>query len=250
MSSANQPSVMRPDRTVWIPMPSRCARAPDAKPAPRHRGTIPPRNAEATRQRLIAAARTEFAEHGLAGARVDRIAATAQANKAQIYHYFGSNAQLFDAVWEDLVTQIVEAAPIDVEDLPGFAEGLSDTYDRHPELVGSITWQRLERGHTHAYAIQGTRGRADAIAKAQAAGLVSTRFDAQVLFALIIHVAAFWDMTSPDVHAVVGAADRCTEARDRAIGHRRSPGLVPRLQPVHATGDSLKPEGSPREPDP
>jgi AcrR family transcriptional regulator len=152
---------------------------------------------------LIAAARAEFAEHGLAGGRVDRIAASAQANKAQIYHYFGSKAQLFDAVWEDLVTQIVQAAPIDVEDLPGFAEQLSDTYDRHPELIRIITWQRLERGHTHPYAIQETQSRVHAIAKAQAAGLVSDRFDARVLFALIIHTAALWGMTSPDVLAVV-----------------------------------------------
>ena len=167
------------------------------------------RDAEATRRRLIDAARAEFAEHGIAGARVDRIAANADANKAQIYHYFGSKDRLFDAVWEAVVEQIVEAAPIDVEDLAGFAERLAATYAQHPDLVRLITWQRLERGGdpTHAHAVHSTQGNVDVITRAQAAGLVTDRFEAGVLFALVIHIAALWGMSSPDVLAVVGLAD-------------------------------------------
>jgi AcrR family transcriptional regulator len=167
------------------------------------------RDAEATRRRLINAARAEFAEHGIAGARVDRIAGAAEANKAQIYHYFGSKDRLFDAVWESLVEQIVEAAPIDVADLPGFAQRLADTYARHPELIRLITWQRLERGGDppHAHAVQSTQGNVDAIAKAQSDGLVADHFQAPVLFALVIHTAALWGMSSPDVLAVVDLDD-------------------------------------------
>ncbi len=62
------------------------------------------RDAAATRQRLIDAARAEFAQYGIAGARVDRIATNAGANKAQIYNYFGSKDRLFDAVWDPRVT--------------------------------------------------------------------------------------------------------------------------------------------------
>jgi AcrR family transcriptional regulator len=167
------------------------------------------RDADATRRRLLEAARGEFAEYGLAGARVDRIAASADANKAQIYHYFGSKQRLFDAVWEGVVEQIVEAAPIDVEDLPGFAERLNDIYAEHPELIRLINWQRLERRDDppHPYAVQHTQSRADAIAEAQSDELVAGRFEARVLFALIIHIAAFWGMTSPDVLAVVDLTD-------------------------------------------
>src|ERR1700757_4542060 len=104
---------------------------------------MPERDAEATRQRLIEAAWAEFAEYGIAGARVDRIAANAHANKAQIYHYFGSKDQLFDAVWENLVAQIVAATPFDVRALPDFAARLSHTFAERPELVRLITWQRL-----------------------------------------------------------------------------------------------------------
>jgi AcrR family transcriptional regulator len=171
---------------------------------------MPVRDAEATRQRLLEAARAEFAEHGIAGARVDRIAADAKANKAQIYHYFGSKDRLFDAVWEELVKQIVAAAPVDVEDLSGFAARLTETYAENPDLIRLITWQQLERGDDppHAYAVESTQGNVDAIAKAQAEGRISDRFDAGVLFALIIHIAALWGMSSPDVLAVVGLTDR------------------------------------------
>ncbi|QTR02277.1 helix-turn-helix transcriptional regulator, partial [Saccharothrix algeriensis] len=83
------------------------------------------RDADATRQRLLDAALAEFAEHGIAGARVDRIAAQAESNKAQIYHYFGGKAQLFDAVYGSIVRRVVEATPITTDDLPGYAAGLA-----------------------------------------------------------------------------------------------------------------------------
>jgi len=59
------------------------------------------RNPEATKADILAAARTEFALAGLAGARVDKIAERSGANKRMIYHYFGGKEQLFAAVVED-----------------------------------------------------------------------------------------------------------------------------------------------------
>src|SRR5689334_11886003 len=49
------------------------------------RGRRPMRSAVDTRARILAAATAEFAERGLAGGRVDRIAAAADANKERIY---------------------------------------------------------------------------------------------------------------------------------------------------------------------
>lgn len=48
-----------------------------------------------TRHKIFAAALDEFAEHGRAGARVDRIAAAAGVNKAMIYYHFKSKDQLY-----------------------------------------------------------------------------------------------------------------------------------------------------------
>ena len=58
------------------------------------------RNADATRTRILAAAKKEFARLGLGGARVDEIADRARTNKRMIYHYFGSKEELFRTVVE------------------------------------------------------------------------------------------------------------------------------------------------------
>jgi AcrR family transcriptional regulator len=57
-----------------------------------------PPDSTATKARLLGAALTEFAEHGIAGARVDRIAEQAGANKRLIYVYYGNKEQLFETV--------------------------------------------------------------------------------------------------------------------------------------------------------
>ena len=46
------------------------------------------RNADRSQGIILAAARDEFAEYGLGGARVDRIAERAGLNKRLIYYYF------------------------------------------------------------------------------------------------------------------------------------------------------------------
>src|ERR1700733_6466010 len=58
------------------------------------------RDPAATRQKLLTAARREFAGSGLAGARVDEIAARAGVNKQLGYHYFGGKDALYLAVLE------------------------------------------------------------------------------------------------------------------------------------------------------
>jgi len=65
-----------------------------------------PRNPEATKADILAAARIEFAKAGLSGARVDKIAEQSGANKRMIYHYFGGKEQLFAAVVEDAYSNI------------------------------------------------------------------------------------------------------------------------------------------------
>jgi TetR/AcrR family transcriptional regulator len=64
------------------------------------------RNPEATRQKLLTAARREFADAGLAGARVDEIATRAGVNKQLVYHYFGDKDALYLAVLEWVYEEI------------------------------------------------------------------------------------------------------------------------------------------------
>jgi AcrR family transcriptional regulator len=58
------------------------------------------RDPEATREAILSAATEEFAQHGLGGARVDRIAERAGINKRMLYYYFGHKDALFLAVLE------------------------------------------------------------------------------------------------------------------------------------------------------
>lgn len=76
------------------------------------------RDADATRMRILGAAKKEFARFGLGGARVDTIAARAKANKRMIYHYFGNKEGLFSAVLEDAYLDIRAAErKLGLEDL-------------------------------------------------------------------------------------------------------------------------------------
>jgi AcrR family transcriptional regulator len=178
---------------------------------------MPPRDAQATRQRLLDAARAEFATYGIAGARTDRIAANARANKAQIYHYFGSKDQLFDAVWEALVRQVVDEAPIDTRNLPEYAAALSDGYAAHPDLARLVTWQRLQRHDEppHQFAVENTKSKVVAIARAQDDGVIPADIEPGVLLALVLNIAAMWVNSAPDVLAAVGVGD--AEHRREAV---------------------------------
>jgi TetR/AcrR family transcriptional regulator len=76
-------------------------------PKQRSKTTTPlRRNPAGTRNKLLTAARREFARSGLAGARVDEIAARAGVNKQLVYHYFGDKDALYLAVLEWVYEEI------------------------------------------------------------------------------------------------------------------------------------------------
>jgi AcrR family transcriptional regulator len=168
-----------------------------------------PGDAEATKRRLLAAARKEFGAYGIAGARVDRIAAEAGSNKAQIYHYFGSKHGLFDAVFDEMVAQTLASIPIHAADLPEYAARLFDHYEEHPEVKRLATWYQLERASTDAPLERITysnRYKIEAIARAQRKGLVPPKYEPVVLLGLISQLAGFWAGMTPEYGALVDRA--------------------------------------------
>lgn len=104
-----------------------------------------PPDASATKKRLLDAAFAEFAEHGLAGARVDRIGAAAEANKRLLYVYYTNKETLFDTVVAHSIQRMSDAVPFTPEDLPGYAGALFDHLIKHPEHLRLATWAQLER---------------------------------------------------------------------------------------------------------
>jgi len=57
-------------------------------------------------EKILSSARQEFAEYGLAGARVDRIASKAGVNKAMIYYYFRSKENLYQTIISQQLSKI------------------------------------------------------------------------------------------------------------------------------------------------
>lgn len=113
-----------------------------------------PPDATDTKRRILVAARAEFARHGLAGARVDRIADAGQANKRSIYVHFGSKNDLFDRVVTAALTEMAEAVPFTAEDLPAYAGALFDYLIARPEVLRLTTWAGLERAEASPNEVQ------------------------------------------------------------------------------------------------
>jgi AcrR family transcriptional regulator len=147
----------------------------------------------------VTAATTEFAERGIAGARVDRIASTARVNKRAIYDYFNDKDGLFDAVMDVHIEQIIDAVPIDATDLPEYAGRLFTYMVEHPEVTRLLTWARLERrlGPTaHAHSAKSYGHRLAAIEAAQQSGQVPADYTPAQLLALIESIANGWTQTT------------------------------------------------------
>jgi TetR/AcrR family transcriptional regulator len=100
------------------------------------------RDPAATRGKLLAAARREFASSGLAGARVDEIAARAGVNKQLVYHYFGDKDALYLAVLEWVYEEIrAQERKLNLEGLPPeqaikkLIESSFDHLAAHPDFI-------------------------------------------------------------------------------------------------------------------
>lgn len=107
-----------------------------------------PPDATDTRRRILTAARAEFAQFGLAGARVDRIAEAGRVNKRSIYVHFGPKAKLFDLVVATALTEMADEVPFTAENLPGYAGALFDYLTARPEILRLTSWANLERTQT------------------------------------------------------------------------------------------------------
>lgn len=64
------------------------------------------RDAEATQAQILDAAEEEFARYGLAGAKIDAIAARTGVVKAMIYYYFESKEGLYQAVMQRIGSEL------------------------------------------------------------------------------------------------------------------------------------------------
>ena len=162
-----------------------------------------------TRANILAAAEVEFADHGLAGARVDRIAARALANKKQIYVHFGSKEGLFDTVVASAVERLVGEVPITPDDLGGYAGRVYDALTTDTQVFRLAMWRQLERPIST---------KQESILYAEKLGLLEAqRTDLELhpahTIATILALAQMWLIASPVLDAL---------ARSNTVDRRRS----------------------------
>jgi AcrR family transcriptional regulator len=89
-----------------------------AEPATQNDSTGRTNDPEATRANILEVATAEFSAKGLAGARIDEIAALTRTSKRMIYYYFGNKEGLYIAVLEEAYRRMrhIEAS-LHLEDL-------------------------------------------------------------------------------------------------------------------------------------
>ncbi|WP_405926624.1 TetR family transcriptional regulator [Streptomyces sp. NBC_00035] len=151
-----------------------------------------PRDSSATKARLLDAAFNEFAAYGIAGARVDRIAEAAEANKRLIYAYFGNKEQLFDEVLQRAMTAGAESVPFDVDDLPGYAAAIFDHLVARPALMRLRLWKLLERPAATGLEPDAFRLKAAEVAAAQQRGEVAREMVPADLLTMVLAAAQAW----------------------------------------------------------
>jgi AcrR family transcriptional regulator len=117
--------------------------SPDAAPVRR-------RDAARTRNEILDVATREFADRGVAGARVDEIAERTRTTKRMIYYYFGGKEQLYVAVLERAYATAREAErEVDVDHLePGaairrLAELTFDHHESHPDFIRLVSIENI-----------------------------------------------------------------------------------------------------------
>lgn len=209
------------------------AKSPVAKPTepPDRRPPDSLRDPEWTKAQLLAAARDEFSEKGLSGARVNAIAARAGVNKQLLYYYFGDKERLYATVLEEAYADIrageqkldLDAlAPIDA--MRTFIEFNFDYMVENQHFVALLSDENVHRARhvRDAGSVQGLHERlrgtiGDTLERGLADGSFKRRVDPVDLY---LSIASLCYFHLSNRHTLSAIFDRDLSARDE-IGRRR-----------------------------
>ena len=156
---------------------------------------------EGTRARILRAAVEEFSEHGSAGARVDRIAAKAGANKESIYRYFGSKQELLRRVLDEYLNVRGDEIGPDPDDPVGYPASVVRLHATNPALVRLVAWEGLEtKGPVDDRSVRERQVHYDrkiaVLEEAQRAGIIDPELDVRYLLFTFLAMAD-WLFVSP-----------------------------------------------------
>ncbi|MFD5320753.1 TetR family transcriptional regulator [Streptomyces sp. NPDC127098] len=209
-----------------------------------------------TKSRIMAAALAEFAEHGVAGARVDRIARNARANKESIYRYYGLKEELLEQVLSEYLRHNGDTVTPEANALDEYVAGLFRHYRHDPRYLRLCLWEGMEGiGMRSDTAIEERRAhfadKLDAVRASQEAGTVDPELDPRHLMIVLLGMVNYWFAVpqivrllfdgEPDA-AVLAEHERfVAECARRIIAPRDSP-----REQADAAGSLREPDDAPR----
>lgn len=174
---------------------------------------------DSTRDRIVTAARAEFARYGIAGARITRIAKAAKTSTERLYAYFRSKEELYGFIAERELAAVSEATRLDPTNLPEYAGRVHDYFIQHPDRYRLVSWGRLELAGDTADdpAMRETIRRKTAqIRKAQEAGQLDPSWEPIDILVFLNQIASAW---AGQLDLVDAVAD---QVRDRSLAARRA----------------------------
>ncbi|MCW5672169.1 MAG: TetR family transcriptional regulator [Hydrogenophaga sp.] len=191
------------------------------------------RDADRSQNTILVAARDEFAEHGLGGARMDRIAERAGLNKRLIYYYFEDKERLFQAVLEQAYRDIrEEEQQLNLLHLkPEIAlrrlvEFTWNYYLEHPEFLTLLNSANLHRARHLA---QSERARqlnspliatlAEVVERGHAEGTFRGGIDPLQLYVSIAGLSYFYLSNNHTLSAIFGRDLMTPKAHNERLSH-------------------------------
>jgi AcrR family transcriptional regulator len=191
------------------------------------------RDADRSQSTILAAARDEFAEFGLGGARMDRIAERAGLNKRLIYYYFEDKEKLFQSVLEqtyrDIREQEMELRLMELEPATAVRRLIEFTWDyylAHPEFLTLLNSANLHRARHLA---ESKRARelnspvietlAAVLERGRREGTFRGGVDPVQLYVSIAGLSYFYLSNSHTLSAIFGRDLLAAKARSERLSH-------------------------------
>gem|GEM_PF-202166 len=185
------------------------------------------------RLRILEAAKQEFAAHGLAGARVDRIAANADANKRMLYYHVGNKEDLYIEVLEGAYEKIrAEERTLDLEHLDppdAIARLIDFTWNyflRNPEFLALLNTENLAKAKhlkrstkvksMHSPFVEMIRA---VVTRGVESGDFRVAVDPVQLYISIAGLAFFYLSNSATLSVIFGRDLLKKDARDERLAH-------------------------------
>jgi len=217
------------------------------------------RDPEGMRLRILEAAKQEFAAYGLAGARVDRIAAKAGANKRMLYYHVGNKEDLYLTVLEGAYEKIrAEERGLDLEHLDPpeaikrLIEFTWNYFLRNPEFLALLNTENLVRAKhlkrstkvksMHSPFVEMIR---TVVNRGVASGDFPVAVDPVQLYISIAALSFFYLSNSATLGVIFGRDLLAHDAKDERLNHMVAlvlAALTGKSSAVFARGKTPKPQ--------